>query len=125
MSQDRTLQESQYRLSVSFIGFYESYLSAYRHRTILAYRSDSTNHQPASQPASQRANQPTNQPPASQPANQPTPNQPTEVSLYPYHAHLNINIYTQSDFNIRHSASDQYSVVSFGTYVDRSYNHSI
>lgn len=43
MSQDRTLQESQYRLSVSFIGFYESYLSAYRHRTILAYRSDSTN----------------------------------------------------------------------------------
>jgi len=42
MSQDRTLQESQYRLSVSFIGFYESYLSAYRHRTILAYRSDSS-----------------------------------------------------------------------------------
>ena len=42
MSQDRTPQESQYRLSVSFIGFYESYLSAYRHRTILAYRSDST-----------------------------------------------------------------------------------
>ena len=41
MSQDRTPQESQYRLSVSFIGFYESYLSAYRHRTILAYRSDS------------------------------------------------------------------------------------
>ena len=51
MSQDRTLQESQYRLSVSFIGFYESYLSAYRHRTILAYRSDSSVWYPFSFPA--------------------------------------------------------------------------